>query len=155
MPLREGDPAPGFELPQAPGENVDVGGLIGREKVVLLFFPLAFSPVCTREMCTFRDSWSRWEGLEAHVFGISVDSPFVARKFREEEGIPFPILSDFNRDVARSYGVLNEDLLGLRGVANRSAFVIGRDGRIAYAWTSEDPRREPEYENVRAAAEGA
>lgn len=155
MTLSVGEVAPGFELPQAPGETVDVGALIGREKVVLLFFPLAFSPVCTREMCTFRDSWVQWEGLEARVFGVSVDSPFVTEKFREEEGIPFPVLSDFNKDVARRYGVLNEDLLGLRGVANRSAFVIGRDGRVAYAWTSADPRQEPDYDDVRAAAERA
>ncbi|MFQ5678696.1 MAG: redoxin domain-containing protein [Gemmatimonadota bacterium] len=151
MSVRLRDRAPGFRLPCAPGEEVDVGELIGRETVVLLFFPLAFSPVCTREMCTFRDDWADWEALGARVFGITVDSPFVTRRFQEAEAIPFPILSDFNRDVSRSYGVLHEDLLGLREVTKRSVFVIDPEGRVAYAWVSDDPRREPEYEEVRDA----
>lgn len=152
MAVREGDRAPGFELPASPGETVDVGDLIGRETVILLFFPLAFSPMCTKEMCAVRDEWSEWEEAGARVFGISVDSPFVTRRFREEEGLPFPILSDFNKEVARAYGVLHEDLLGLKGVAKRSAFVIGPDGTVSYAWSSDDPRVEPDYEAVRAAA---
>lgn len=155
MAVREGDRAPGFELPVSPGKTVDVGELIGREKVVLLFFPLAFSPVCTKEMGTMRDDWDAWGELDARVFGISVDSPFVTQKFREEERIPFPILSDFNKDVAREYGALHEDLLGLRGVAKRCAFVIGRDGTVRYAWVSDDPRLEPDYAAVRTAAASA
>lgn len=154
MTVREGDRAPGFELPAAPGEVVDVGELLGRETVVLLFFPLAFSSVCTREMRTVRESWDDWEAIGARVFGISVDSPFVTARFREEERLPFPVLSDFNRDVAREYGVLHEDLFGLRGVAKRSAFVIGSDGTVAYAWVSDDPGREPDYDAMRDAAAG-
>lgn len=152
MTLREGDRAPGFELPAAPGEVVDVGEPIGREIVVLLFFPLAFSPVCTREMRTVRESWDEWEAMGARVFGISVDSPFVTAKFREEERLPFPVLSDFNREVAREYGVLHESLFGLREVAKRAAFVIGADGTIDYAWVSDDPGREPDYDALRDAA---
>lgn len=152
MTLREGDRAPGFELPAAPGEVVDVGEPIGRETVVLLFFPLAFSPVCTREMRTVRESWDEWEAMGARVFGISVDSPFVTAKFREEERLPFPVLSDFNREVAREYGVLHENLFGLREVAKRAAFVIGPDGTIDYAWVSDDPGREPDYDALRDAA---
>ncbi len=145
MRLQVGDPAPGFTLPHRPGETVDVGELIGREKVVLLFFPLAFSSVCTTEMGTIRDGWEVWEGANAKLFGISVDSPFVTALFREEEDIPFPILSDFNREVTRAYGVLNDDFFGLKGVANRAAFVIDSSGRIAYAWASEDADVEPDY----------
>lgn len=151
MALNPGDPARPFALPRAPGESVDVGALLGEEKVVLLFFPLAFSSVCTTEMCRIRDDWSAWEELEARVFGISVDSPFVTEKFRREHELPFPILSDFNREVSRRYGVLAENMMGLRGVANRSAFAIDEEGRIAYAWVSEDPGREPDYAAIRAA----
>lgn len=155
MAVREGDRAPGFELAAAPGETVDVGELIGRERVVLLFFPLAFSPVCTKEMCAIRDMWSAWDELDARVFGISVDSPFVTAKFREEQGLPFPVLSDFNKEIARTYGVLHEDLLGLKGVAKRSAFVIDPAGTVVYAWVSDDPRVEPDYGAVKEAAAGA
>lgn len=154
MAVREGDRAPGFALPASPGETVDVGELIGRQPVVLLFFPLAFSPVCTKEMCAVRDAWDRWRELDARVFGISVDSPFVTGKFRTDEDLPFPILSDFNKEVSRAYGVLHEDLLGLKGVSKRSAFVVGRDGTVSFAWVADDPRVEPDYEAVRTAAAG-
>ncbi len=145
MSLRVGDPAPGFSLPHRPGETIDVGELFGREKVVLLFFPLAFSSVCTTEMCTIRDGWEVWEGADARIFGISVDSPFVTARFRAEEDLPFPILSDFNKEVVRAYGVLNEDSFGLKGVAYRAAFVIDASGRISYVWMSEDADVEPDY----------
>ncbi|MFQ5888703.1 MAG: redoxin domain-containing protein [Gemmatimonadota bacterium] len=155
MAVHTGDRAPGFRLPSEPGTEIDVAEHIGREKVVLLFFPLAFSPVCTREMKTVGGTWAQWERLGARVFGISVDSPFVTRKFREEEGIPFPILSDFNRAVAREYGVLHENLMGLEGVAKRAVFVIGTDGRVTYTWVSDEPGAEPDYDVVQRAAEEA
>lgn len=146
-----GDPAPAFELPAAPGELVDLGERIGREKVVLLFFPLAFSSVCTRELCTIRDAWDGWSELDARVFAISVDSPFVARRFRQEEALPFPVLSDFNREAITAYGVLEPDFHGLRGVAKRAVFVIGSDGTVAYRWVTDDADVEPDYAGVRAA----
>jgi peroxiredoxin len=155
MPIRQGDKAPVFKLPARPGEVVDLGQFIGKEKTVLLFFPLAFSSVCTAEMCRMRDDWKKWEGLNARVFGICIDSPFVTDKFRQMEKIPFPILSDFNKDVIRQYGVVMEDLVGLKGVAKRSAFVIGRDGKVAYAWVSDDPKQQPKYEDVEQAVRGA
>jgi peroxiredoxin len=155
MAVRVGEEAPGFKLPQKPGQVVDVGEHIGKDKVVLLFFPLAFSPTCTTEMCTLRDDWSRWQGLGASVFGISVDSPFVTDRFRTEEKIPFPILSDFNREVTKSYGVLYDELLGLKGVSKRAVFVIGRDGKVTYAWVSEDPGKEPSYQAVQDAVKVA
>lgn len=155
MAVEKGETAPGFELPAAPGETVDVGRAIGGGPVVLLFFPLAFSSVCTREMCTVRDDWSRWSGLGARVFGITVDSPFVTREFRQEHDLPFPVLSDFNRAVAREYGVLYEEFYGLEGVPKRSAFVIDPDGRVTYAWVSEDADVEPDYAEVRRAVERA
>jgi peroxiredoxin len=151
MPLTIGDTAPRFTLPAEPGEIVDVGARMGERPVVLLFFPLAFSSVCTEELCTVRDSWDEWESLEADVFGISVDSPFVTRRFREELGLPFPLLSDFNHDVGSAYGVLYEDYFGLRGVARRAAFVVGTEGRIAYAWVGERDDVLPDFPAVRQA----
>lgn len=154
MPLKIGDMAPRFSLPAEPGEIVDVGARMDERPVVLLFFPLAFSSVCTEELCILRDSWREWEALEADVFGISTDSPFVTRRFREELGLPFPLLSDFNHDVGAAYGVLYEDYFGLRGVARRAAFVVGSDGRIAYAWVSERDDVLPDFHAVRQAVRG-
>jgi len=149
--IRKGDKAVGFTLPSAPGEEVDVSQDLGGEPVVLLFFPLAYSPVCTNEMCQLRDTWSQWQGLNARVYGISVDSPFITEKFRNEYEIPFPILSDFNKDVARQYDVLHEDLLGLKGVAKRAAFVIDASGNVVYDWVSDDPKQLPDFDEVQAA----
>ena len=149
MAIKTGDAAPAITLPVRPKEMVEVP--IGQEKVVLLFFPLAFSPVCTDEMCQMRDSWSEWEALDAKVLGISVDSPFVTDRFRTEEKIPFDILSDFNKDVSSRYGVLHEDLIGLKGVAKRSAFVIDADGKVTYAWVTDDPRVQVPVDEVKAA----
>lgn len=155
MPLSKGDPAPRFALPSAPGEIVDVDARNGKRPIVLLFFPLAFSSVCTEEMCAVRDDWSAWTELNADVFGISVDSPFVTRRFREELELPFPLLSDFNHDVGAQFGVLYEDYFGLRGVARRAAFVLGPDGRIAYAWVSERDDVLPDFDSVRTAVRDA
>ncbi len=152
MAVQKGDPAPPVKLPARPGEEVEAP--IGRRKVVLLFFPLAFSPVCTDEMCHLRDTWGDWEGLDAQVLGISVDSPFVAERFRSDQNIPFPILSDFNKEVATRYGVLHEDLKGLKGVAKRSAFVIGADGKVVYRWVTEDPSVQVPFEEVKGALAG-
>jgi peroxiredoxin len=155
MPLSIGDRAPAFQLPAKPGDVVDVGASLGKEKVLVLFFPLAFSSVCTAELCHFRDAWQQWSGLGAKVFAVSVDSPFTTDKFRELERIPFPVLSDFNKTVSASYGALHEDLLGLKGVSKRAAFVIGSDGKVAYAWVTDDPRVQVPFEDVRAAIAAA
>jgi peroxiredoxin len=149
MALRKGDKAPPVKLPAKPGEVVEAR--IGREPVVLLFFPFAFSSVCTDEMCQMRESWTTWEGLKAQVLGISVDSPFVTDRFRAAEKIPFPILSDFNKEVVKHYGVFHEDLKGLKGVAKRSAFVIGRDGTVTYSWITEDPKVQVPFDEVKKA----
>lgn len=155
MSVAPGDPVLPFALPAAPGQTVDVGEWIGRETVVLLFFPLAFSAVCTRELCAVRDAWDRWEELDARLFAISVDSPFVTRRFREEHGLPFPVLSDFNREVTEAYGVLDPDFFGLRGVARRSVFVIAPDGTVAYRWVTDDADVEPDFAEVEAAVNRA
>jgi len=155
MPAMEGDRAPGFQLQSKPGEIVDSAEMFGREKVVLLFFPLAFSSVCTTEMRTVSADWDAWSELGARVYGISVDSPFVTERFREALGIPFPILSDFNRTVATAYDVLHEELMGLRGVTKRAAIVVDGGGRISYRWVADNPGIEPDYEAVKRAVRSA
>ncbi|MSR34442.1 MAG: redoxin domain-containing protein [Phycisphaerales bacterium] len=148
MLISVGSKAPAFALSCQPGQVVDLATVIGHEKVVLLFFPLAFSPVCTTELCHFRDTFVKLNGMGCKVFGVSVDSPFVTAKFRELEKIPFPLLSDYNKDVSRSYGALHEDLSGLKGVSKRSVFVIDAKGIVQYAWISENPSVQVEFSAV-------
>lgn len=155
MALQVGSVAPAFKLPCKPGEEVDVGASFGKEKVVVLFFPLAFSSVCTEEMCYFRDHWAEWGGLGCKVFGVSIDSPFVVDRFRSELGVPFPILSDFNKTVAASYDALHGDLMGLKGVTKRAVYVVGSDGKVAYAWEAEIPKTQIDFAAVKAAVEAA
>ncbi|MBM4113610.1 MAG: redoxin domain-containing protein [Phycisphaerae bacterium] len=143
--VRVGSQAPGFSLPSKPGQSEDLTAAIGSGPVVLLFFPLAFSSVCTAEMCHFRDEWSRWSGLGARIYGISVDSPFVTDRFRQAERIPFPILSDFNKEVSAKYGVLLPELNGLRGVSARAAFVIDRQGIVRYAKINDSPKEQVDF----------
>ena len=153
MSVTVGAAAPVFKLPSRPGHVVDLAADFGSRKVVLLFFPLAFSSVCTTEMCTFRDDWSRWSSLGCAVYGICVDSPFVTDKFKQELGIPFDILSDFNKDVSRQYGALFEDLMGLRGVGKRAAFVIDAKGKVVYAAVNAEAGQQVDFEAIRKAVE--
>jgi peroxiredoxin len=155
MSLRTGDRAEGFSLPCAPGEMVDVAAAIGSGPVVLLFFPLSYSPVCTDEFCQMRDDWSKWESLSATVFGISVDSPFVTSKFAAELNLPFPLLSDFNATVCTAWDVCHDDLMGLHNVAKRSAFVISPEGSIVYDWYTDDPSVQVPFDEVVAACQAA
>lgn len=150
MALNTGVLAPDFSLPAGPGpDRVTLSSYRGDRNVVVLFFPLAFSSVCTDEMCRVAEDYSALSDLDAEVLGISVDSPFVAQKFAEETGADFPILSDFNRKAIYAYDVVYEEFFGLNGVAKRSAFVVDRDGVIRYAWVSEDAGVEPDYDQIR------
>ncbi len=154
MPLRVGDVAPDFRLLDTEFNWVSLRDLLREGRpVVLVFFPAAFSSVCTRELCTFRDRMVELEKANATVAGISTDSPFCLREFRERHRIPFPLLSDYNREAIRAYDVVLPDLLGLREMAKRAVYIVDRDGRIAWVWVSDDPRVEPDYgEVVRQAA---
>jgi peroxiredoxin len=154
MPVHIGDPAPDFSLPPAPGpEKVTLSSFRGEKNVVVFFFPLAFSSVCTDEMCAVAEDRARWSELDAQVIGVSVDSPFVVRKFARETGADFPILSDFNREAVRAWDVVYEDYWGLRGVAKRSAFVVDREGTVRYAWVTEDDSVQPDLEAIHDALE--
>ena len=146
--LAAGNDAPDFSLLRVLGEDPVTLSEHRGEPVVLMFVPLAYSPVCTKEFCHVAESWGVWGSLGARVYGISIDSPFVNQKWGEEMGVPFPILSDFNKTAATAYGVLREELAGLRGIADRSVFVVDAEGRISYRWVSEDPHVLPPFDEV-------
>lgn len=146
--LAAGAPAPDFSLPTALGqEPVTLSDQRGRP-VVLMFVPLAFSGTCTEELCHVSENWAVWGELGAEVYGVSVDSPFANQKWAEEMGVPFPVLSDFNKEAAAAYGVLQEDFFGLRGVAKRSVFVVDREGRISWSWRSDNPATLPPFDEI-------
>jgi peroxiredoxin len=149
MCLALGQRAPDFELPVVlGGDTVRLGDYKGEKIVVLLFFPLAFSAVCTSQMCAVAENYSRWEELGAEIVGISTDSPYVNQKFAQECGATFPIASDYNKIVSSEYKVLLEDMAGLKGVTNRAVYVINKEGRVIYVWKGEHPGIMPPLEAV-------
>jgi peroxiredoxin len=151
MALEVGERAPNFTLAVRPKQWITLNELNDDRPVVLLFFPLAFSGVCTQEMCSLADDYAAYKELGAEVVGISVDSPYVNVKFAEACNASFPILSDFNKEAITAYRVRREDLGGLKGVAERAAFVVDREGRIAFAWQGENPGVMPPLEEIKTA----
>lgn len=153
MSLQVGDKAPDFKLKNTELKEVSLSDFAGK-KVVLHFFPLAFTGVCTTQLCTMRDNFGYYEGLNAQVLGVSVDSPFTLAKFKEEQAYQFPLLSDFNKELAGAYGALYEDFLGLKGIAKRSAFVIDEEGKIIYAEVLEDAGNLPDFAAINKVVAG-
>jgi glutaredoxin-dependent peroxiredoxin len=152
MAVKVGDQAPDFELPLAGGQGkFKLSDYKGKQPVVLLFFPLAWTSVCTAEMCDIRDTYQRYSGMDAKVVGVSVDSPFALAKFKAEENLPFDLASDFNREACEKYGAKYDELLGFKGVAKRSAFVIDKDGKVVYAQVNEDAKQMPDFGKVQEA----
>ena len=147
MSIDVGTPAPDFTLMNQDREPVTLSNLKGRP-VVLAFFPAAFSSVCTKELCTFRDSLARLNQAKAQVLGISVDTFFALKAFHTDQKLTFPLLSDFNKQTIRDYGVYNEDMIGLKGIAKRAVFVIDADGKVRYRQVLDDARNEPDYDAV-------
>jgi len=156
MSVQTGNQAPDFELPCCDGddqETITLNEILDQGTTVLAFFPLAFSPVCTDELCAFRDALSELEQLDAQVYGISVDSPFVQNEFINKENLNFSLLSDFNREAVNAYGVKHDELLGLEGVAKRSVFVLDGAGNVRYSWITDDPSNKPDLNEIRNALE--
>ncbi len=149
MALQVGSQAPDFALKSNKMADVKLVELRGN-KVLLLFVPLAFTGVCTKEFCSMRDALKDYEGLDCKVFGISTDSPFALDAWAQKEGYQFPLLSDYNKTVARDYETLYDDLMGFKGVCKRSAYVIDREGKIRYASVSEDARVVPNFDEIKA-----
>lgn len=149
MALKTGDKAPAFTLVSDDTTPVSLADYAGKN-VVLLFFPMAFTSVCTEELCTMRDSIADYNNLDAEILAVSVDSPFTLARFKKDQSLNFPLLSDFNKEVSRNYGTLYEEfVLGLRGVSKRSAFVIDKSGTVRYAEVLEKATDVPDFKAVR------
>ncbi len=144
-----GEKAPDFTLIDANRKSRSLKEFQG-QKVVLAFFVGAFTSVCTKEMCAFRDSMARLIDLKAQVIGLSVNDPFTNKAFAEKNQLTFPILSDVNREIVRLYNLEAPDFAGIKGysVAKRSIFVLDRNGVVRYTWITEDPTVEPNYDKI-------
>jgi len=147
MAATVGSKAPDFTLMNENREPVTLSSQKGHP-VVLAFFPAAFSGVCTKELCTFRDSMAKLNNAKAQVYGISVDTFFTLAAFKKDQNLNFPLLSDFNKDVIQAYGAFNPDMIGLKGIAKRATFVIDKDGVVRHAEVLDDARNEPNYDKV-------
>jgi len=154
MAITIGQAAPDFSLFDTEKTKIALADQKG-SNVVLLFFPLAFTGVCTTELCNIRDNIAAYNSTNAKVFGISVDSLFTLGKFKEEQHLNFPLLSDFNKEVAAAYGALYENfVLDMKGVAKRSAFVIDKEGIVRYAEVLESAGDLPNFTAIQATLQG-
>ena len=142
--------APDFKLFNTEKKEISLSEQKGKN-VVLLFFPLAFTSTCTAELCHIRDNYAMYNGLNATVFGISGDSLFSLKKFKEEQNLNFDLLSDFNKDVSTAYNSIYALFgFGMKGVTKRAAFVIDKEGIIKHAEILENASEEPSYEAINA-----
>lgn len=154
MSVDVGAVAPDFTLVDQDRQPVTLSASRGRP-VVLAFFPGAFSSTCTAELCTFRDGMSALNAVSAQVYGISVDTFFTLKAFRDSQGLTFPLLSDFNKEVIKLYEVVNPDMIGLKNIAKRAVFVLDKAGVVRHRQVLEDARNEPNYDQVFKAVEAA
>jgi len=147
--LQPGDKAPDFALRSSDKSLVKLSEQRS-QNVVLLFFPFAFTGVCTKELCQMRDSIADYEKLDARILAVSVDSPYTLAKWKEEQGFNFPLLSDFNKTVSKKYDIIYKEFgMGLKGVSKRSAFVIDKQGIVRYAEVLENAGEIPDFNAVK------
>ena len=159
MAIKVGDKAPDFELSTKAADGpkkIKLSDNLGKKNTVLLFFPMAFTGVCTKEMCEVSAGLNAYASLNADVLGVSGDNPFAQAAWAEKEKITVSLLSDYEHKVARAYGVaydsfLPQKNLGMGGVAKRSAVVVDKQGIIRYAESSDDPAQLPNFEKIKAA----
>lgn len=145
MAIQIGQPAPDFTLYDSERKQVTVSDQKGKN-VLILFFPLAFTSVCTAELCSVRDNLHLYDSLNATPFGISVDSMATLKKFKEDQGLNFTLLSDFNKEVSRAYDAIYEEWgYGMRGVSKRAAFIVDKDGIVQYAEVLENAGEQPNF----------
>ncbi|HEY0896454.1 MAG TPA: peroxiredoxin [Sphingobacteriaceae bacterium] len=148
MTISIGQQAPEFNLYSSEGKAVSLADFKGR-KVVIHFFPLAFTGVCTTQLCTLRDTFGTYRHMDAEILAISVDSPFSLAKFKTEQNLPFTLLSDFNKEASRAYGALyDEFVMGMRGVSRRAAFVLDENQTIIYSEVLESAQDLPDFESI-------
>ncbi|MCH6571562.1 MAG: peroxiredoxin [Thaumarchaeota archaeon] len=150
MALNVGDKAPNFELVDTDLKMRTLDEFKGK-KIVLSFFVAASSPVCEKELCTFRDSWDEISQLGAQIIAISNDGPFANKAFKEKHNFNFPILSDYKSQTIKDYDILMQHLLHIKdyNAAKRSVFIVKEDDTIGYKWVSDDPLVEPNYDEIK------
>lgn len=149
MALKTGDKAPDFKLFSSELKEVSLNDFKGK-KLIIHFFPMAFTGTCTEQLCTLRDSFGYYDGMNAEVIAISVDSPFSLAKFKEEQGYQFPLLSDFNKEVSQAFGAYyDEFVFNLKGVSKRAAFMIDEEGNISYAEVLENAGDLPDFNAIK------
>ncbi|NBB28392.1 redoxin domain-containing protein [Cellulophaga sp. BC115SP] len=149
MALQKGDKAPAFTLYNTEKAEISLADYQGKN-VVLLFFPFAFTSVCTAELCEMRDNILTYSSLKAEILAVSVDSLFTLGKYKEEQNLPFHLLSDFNKEVSTAYeSIYDTFAFGTKGVSKRSAFVIDGEGIIQYAEVLESAGDVPNFANVK------
>ncbi len=156
MALKSGDKAPAFSLYNTRKEQVNLGDYEGKKNVLLLFFPLAFTSVCTTELCGVRDNINKYSNENTEVLGISVDSTYALAKYKQEESYNFTLLSDFNKEVSLLYEAMHPSFgsMGLLGVSKRSAFIIDKEGIIRYAEVLDNPGLMPSFAKIDEILEG-
>ena len=149
MAITIGQQAPGFSLFDSDKNKVNLKDFKGKN-VLLLFFPLAFTSVCTAELCNIRDNIAVYNNADAQVAGISVDSLYVLNKFKKEQNLNFSLLSDFNKDASRAFGVLYDTFpaFEMQGVSKRAAFVIDKEGVVQYAEICASPGEQPDFSAI-------
>lgn len=155
MAVTVGENAPDIALAASTEDLISLERYRGEKPVVLLFFPLAFSPVCTSELIAMRDDYESFEEIGAEVMAISVDSHFTLKAWAEQLELQFPLLSDFNKEASCEFGTLYEDYYGMKGVSKRAAFVIDVDGTVRYRWVSEDSGQLPPFDDIKEALKKA
>lgn len=148
MSVKIGDVVNDFTLQNTEGKAIHLHDLTKEKKVLLLFFPVAFSGVCTEELCQTRDNMKMYNSLSAEVVGISVDSFFALKEFKKANNLNFMLLSDFNKEISKQYGVLDEDFYGMKGVSKRSAFVINQNNVVEYMEILEDADNLPNFKSI-------
>jgi peroxiredoxin len=149
MALSKGQKAPDFKLFSSELKEISLSDFKGK-KLVIHFFPMAFTGVCTTQLCTMRDTFGYYDGLGAEVLAISVDSPFTLANFKEVNNYQFPLLSDFNKEVSKAYGAHYEEFVfNLKGVAKRAAFVLDENHLIVYAQVLESAGDLPDFDAIR------
>lgn len=148
-----GQSAPAFTLLDHKRQKVSLSELTAKGNVVLAFYPAAFTGVCEKELCRFRDAMADLNSLSASVVGISVDAPFSNAAFAAKNGVEYPLLSDYSREAVRAYGVALDNFAGMPGytAAQRSVFIVNGDGVVTYEWIAPNPGVEPDYAAVQAA----
>ena len=153
MAITIGQKAPNFNLPDTDKNMVSLEAQKGKN-VVLLFFPAAFTGVCTKEMCQTRDELATFNGMNAQVYGISVDMIFAQGEFKKANNINFPLLSDFNKEAIKAYDVVNDNFsVGFKGVAKRASFVIDKNGNVVFAEVLPSPGDYPNFDGIKKALE--